>query len=301
MLAFGARPISLIPPSPGTRAEWLLERVGPFAAFVRLRQQTDELIFEQLDERRREQRLDAEQHRSRGDVLAMLLDARHEDGSPMTPEELRDELLTLLVAGHETTASALAWAFQCLSQDPKTLWKLRSELDRDDEDERYLLATIHETLRHRPVLPNVAPRFVTQPITVGGFLYPPGAALVPNAYLVHHDPALYPDPYTFRPERFLEKPPGTYTWIPFGGGRRRCLGATFALLEMKLVLRAVLSSRELRPVGGRMELPRRRNITLTPGLGGRTSLPMRQTARSDRGDRPVRRPALAATIASEDG
>ena len=101
------------------------------------------------------------------------------------------------------------------------------------------------------MLPNAAPRLVKQPIEVGGWHYPPGVCLVANAYLVHHDPAIYPDPYAFRPERFLDEPPGTYTWIPFGGGRRRCLGASFALLEMKVVLRAVLRAYELRPAGAR--------------------------------------------------
>ncbi len=293
MLAFGDNPISLMPPpSLEGKTASVLKRVGPFAGFWRTRVEADELVFEQIDERRREQRQHAEQHESRGDVLAMLLDACHEDGSPMSSEELRDELLTLLVAGHETTASSLAWAFQCLSQSPQTLWKLRAELDAGDDEERYLLATIHETLRHRPVLPNAAPRFVLAPITVGGFPYPPGVALVANSYLLHHDPAIYPDPYVFRPERFLDNPPGTYTWIPFGGGRRRCLGASFALLEMKLVLRAVLRSRELEPVAGRMELPRRRNITVTPGLGSVAALPKR---------RPAPTPVLAGTLASEEG
>ena len=291
MLAFGDNPLSLMHPSLDSKAAAVLKRAGPFAAFWSMRGEADELIFEQIAERRREQQHDAEHHQGRDDVLAMLLDARHDDGSPMSAEELRDELLTLLVAGHETTASSLAWAFQCLSQHPQALWKLRSELDAGD-DERYLLATIQETLRHRPVLPNTAPRFVMQPVTIGGFRYPPGVALVANSYLVHHDPAIYADPYAFRPERFLEKPPGTYTWIPFGGGRRRCLGASFALLEMKLVLSAVLRSRELRPVVSRMELPRRRNITLTPGLGSIAALPKRQRAPE---------PALAGTIAPEDG
>jgi cytochrome P450 len=111
---------------------------------------------------------------------------------------------------------------------------------------------------------------------VGGRTYPTGVCLVPNAYLLHHDPELYPDPYAFRPERFLDAAPGTYTWIPFGGGRRRCLGASFAQLEMKLVLRAVLAAGELRPGGGHIELPRRRNITIRPAAGGRAVLGARE-------------------------
>jgi cytochrome P450 len=269
MLAFGDRYISLVPPEPGSRAEKVLERVGPFARYSRLQREADELLFELIDERRRA----AEE---RDDVLAMLLDARHGDGSPMSGQELRDELVTLLVAGHETTASSLAWAFERLSRHPAVVDELEAELAAGN-GEAYLTATIYETLRRRPVLPNVAPRLVMRPVEIGAWSYPTGVALVPNAYLVHHDPSIYPDPYAFKPERFLESPPGTYTWIPFGGGRRRCLGASFAMLEMKLVLRAVLKERKLRAVTNPFERPRRRNITIKPGRGGVAWLPKRQT------------------------
>ena len=122
-------------------------------------------------------------------------------------------------------------------------------------------------MRRRPVLGNAAPRFARQPVDVGDWHYPEGVCLVANAYLLHHDPAIYPDPYAFRPERFLEEPPGTYTWIPFGGGRRRCLGASFAMLEMKIVLRAVLGECEVNAGGDVVELARRRNITIRPAEG----------------------------------
>ena len=178
----------------------------------------------------------------------MLLEARHEDGSPMSEQELRDELLTLLIAGHETTATTLAWAFERLVREPAVLGRLVDEIDADDGDE-YLTATIRETLRRRPVLPNNAPRLVAQPIEVGGWHYEPGVCLVPNAYLVHHDPDIYPDPYAFRPERFLDQKPGTYSWIPFGGGRRRCLGASFA--HARDADRAPGGARRLRPAAGR--------------------------------------------------
>ena len=174
-----------------------------------------------IDERRRD---DTE----RDDILSMLLEARHEDGTPMSHQELRDELMTLLVAGHETTASELAWAFERLARSPEVVARLHAEIDAG-EDDAYVTATIQETLRRRPVLPNAAPRLVKQPVEIGGWTYPPGVCLVANAYLIHHDPSIYPDPYAFRPERFLDESPGTYTWIPFGGGRRRCLGASFAL------------------------------------------------------------------------
>ncbi len=271
MLVFGDRPISLVPPSEGSLAAKVLERVGPFASFVRLQRDADELIFELIDERR-------EDSQERDDVLAMLLAARHEDGSPMSEQELRDELMTLLVAGHETTASSLAWAFAQLPRHPGVLSSLQEELDHGDEDDSYLTATIQETLRHRPVLPNTAPRLVKQEIEVGGWEYPTGVALVANAYLIHHDPAIYPDPYAFRPERFLDAPPGTYTWIPFGGGRRRCLGSSFAMLEMKLVLRTVLSAFEPRAAGGPIEGARRRNITIRPAAGARAVLAERRRA-----------------------
>ena len=177
----------------------------------------------------------------------MLLAARHEDGSPMSPAELRDELMTLLVAGHETTASELGWAFERLAREPAVLSRLVEEIAEGDGD-AYLTATIQETLRRRPVLPNAAPRLVKKPVEIGGWTYPAGVCVVANAYLIQHDPDIYEEPYAFRPERFLDSAPGTYTWIPFGGGRRRCLGASFAMVEMKIVLRAVLE--RCRPGGG---------------------------------------------------
>jgi cytochrome P450 len=262
MLSFGEKPISLLPPAPDGRLARLAERVGPFAEFVRQQREADELIFALIDERRG-------QAEDRDDVLAMLLDARHEDGQPMSDQELRDELMTLLVAGHETTASTLAWCFDRLSRDPEVVDRLRQG------EEAYLTATIQEALRCRPVLPNVAPRAVVKPIEVGGWSYPTGVCLVPNAYLVHHDPDIYPDPYAFRPDRFLDNAPGTYSWIPFGGGRRRCLGASFALLEMKIVLRRLVVERELEPVSPAFERPARRNITIRPAEGCLVQLPVR--------------------------
>jgi cytochrome P450 len=267
MLVFGDRPISLLPPPP-ERIASVLERVGPFATFLDLQQEADRQIFELIDERRAEAG-------KRDDILSMLLEARHEDGQPMSSDELRDELMTLLVAGHETTASSLAWALERLAREPQVLDRAVGEVDSGDGDQ-YLVATIQETLRRRPVLPNTAPRLVKKPVTIGGWDYSPGVALVANAYLVHHDPEIYPDPYAFRPERFLEKGPGTFTWIPFGGGRRRCLGASFALLEMRIVLRAILAARELRPAGDGYELARRRNITIRPTAGTRVSLGVRE-------------------------
>jgi cytochrome P450 len=255
ILEMSVRPASMVPG---------LRRGPEWARFIRQREETDALLFDLINERRRD-------GGGGDDVLAMLLDARHEDGSPMTEQELRDELMTLLVAGHETTASELAWAFERLARAPGVTRRLTDEIDGGDGD-AYLTATVYETLRHRPVLPNAAPRFVKQPVTIGGWDYPAGVCLAANSYLLHHDPEIYPDPYVFRPERFLDESPGTYTWIPFGGGRRRCLGASFAMLEMKLVLRAVLSQNELEIAGDRTERTRRRAITLSPRAGARTVL-----------------------------
>lgn len=280
ILSFGARPQSLLPflqHSFGGRGGW--------ARFVRRRAEADELIFALIDERRRE-------NTGRDDVLSMLLAARHEDGSPMSPQELRDELMTLLVAGHETTASELAWAFERLSREPAVLSRLVAEIDGGDGD-AYLTATIQETLRRRPVLPNAAPRLVKQPIEIGGWTYPPGACLVANAYLVQHDRAIYPEPYAFRPERFLDESPGTYTWIPFGGGRRRCLGASFAMLEMKLVLQSLLSRYDVHLGGDEIELSRRRAITLSPRHGAPTVLVAREPVRE-----PVGESVAPAVVAS---
>jgi cytochrome P450 len=260
VLALGAGPISLLP-----ALQRDLGPVSPWRRFVRRRAAVDAELFALIDERRRDAR-------PREDVLSLLLAARHEDGSPMSAQELRDELMTLLVAGHETTASELAFAFERLVRTPAVLERLTAEVAAGDGD-AYLTATVQETLRRRPVLPNAAPRLVMKEIEVDGWRYPPGVCLVAHAYLIHHDPAIYPDPYAFRPERFLEQQPGTYTWIPFGGGRRRCLGAAFATVEMKVVLRTVLERAQPRLAGdGRLELSRRRSITLSPREGAEVLL-----------------------------
>jgi cytochrome P450 len=291
MLAFGDLPISLTPPDPESRLTRILEKLGPFAQFARTQQEVDSMLFELIDERRAG-------NGNREDVLAMMLEARHEDGSPMAAQELRDELLTLLVAGHETTASSLAWTFERLTRLPRVLSRLVEDVDAGED--AYVIATIQEALRRRPVLPNVEPRLVKKPIEVGGWLYPTGVCLVPNAYLVHHDPEIYPDPYDFRPERFLDEPPGTYTWIPFGGGRRRCIGASFAMLEMQIVIEAVLARCELRHRAG-FERTKRRNIAIRPGQGALATIrdrrPAAEAASGENGARYGSRGASAAARA----
>jgi cytochrome P450 len=259
ILAIGSGPSGIIP-----FLQVNLGRLTPWNRFLRLREEADGLIYELIEERRNDPT-------KRDDVLSMLLEARHEDGSPMSPQELRDELMTLLVAGHETTASELAWAFERLTREPRVLARLVEEIDGGDGDV-YLTATVQETLRRRPVLPKAAPRLVKQPVEIGGWSYPPGVCLIAHSYLIQHDPEIYPEPYEFQPERFLDQAPGTYTWIPFGGGRRRCLGASFAMLEMKLVLRAVLEQADVRPGTAGLELARRRSITISPSHSATTIL-----------------------------
>jgi len=239
---------------------------SPWGRFVRTRAEALGLVHEEIVARRRAGEDDGD------DVLAMLLAARHGDGSPMADDEIADELMTLLVAGHETTASQLAWTFERLTRLPQVLARVTAAADVDDEP--YLTATLQEALRQRPVLLFAQPRSVRKPFALGGFDYEPNTcALTANVHLIHHDPALYPDPHVFRPERFLEQSPGTFTWVPFGGGRRRCLGMTFAMLEMRIVLREVLRATTLTAVGPAEGEPRmRRHITLSPKHGARVVL-----------------------------
>ncbi|HWB70404.1 MAG TPA: cytochrome P450 [Solirubrobacterales bacterium] len=235
--------------------------VGPhqvrrLPAFRRRIDRVDELIYAEIAERR-----GAEDLAERDDILSMLVAARHEDGSPMSDAEMRDELLTLLVAGHETTATSLSWAMERLTRHPEKLERLREETAAGDE--AYLTATIQETLRLRPVIVLVI-RKLTEPVQIGGYELPAGARVTPSIHLVHRDPKIYPEPDRFQPERFLERPPGTYTWIPFGGGVRRCLGASFAQFEMAVVLKELIARRDVRPARSADERPFRRAITETP-------------------------------------
>jgi cytochrome P450 len=242
---------------------------GPYARLLEVQKQANELVYAQIDERRASGQLG-------NDVLSMLLEARHEDGSEMSREEIRDELMTALVAGHETSASALGFAFDRLARHPAALARLHEELDAGNGD-AYLTAVIYETLRQRPVLPQAEPRLVKKPIKIGDWDYEPGVVLAASGWLVHHDPEIYPEPFAFRPERFLDESPGTYTWIPFGGGRRRCLGASFSMVEMKVVTRKALSHLTLEPAND-LDRTRRRAITISPRGGARTVLRPRTPA-----------------------
>ncbi|MGK8557257.1 cytochrome P450 [Nocardia gipuzkoensis] len=236
----------------------------PFDSVMR---QLDREIYALIADRRAAR--DAGSDNSDGvDLLSVLLDARHEDGSPMTDTEIRDELLTLVVAGHETTASQIGWALLLLARNPAVQERLRDELtDGADGGHDYLLATIQETLRCDMATPHPEPRVVAEPVTIGGIGYRPGVILQAHGHLMHHDPAIYPDPESFRPERFLGNRPVPYSWIPFGGGRRRCIGSTLAMLEMRIVLRKILLQCEIRQAGTGVERGRRRAITSSPADG----------------------------------
>ena len=213
------------------------------------------------------ERADAPGGERGGDVFSLLLAARDPEGRPLSDSELRDELITLLLAGHETTATALAWTLERLTRAPQALDRLLAAEAAGDDS--YLDAVIKESLRLRPVVPAVVRR-LQAPMELGGWELPAGANIAPSIYLVHRRPDIYPQPLAFRPERFLDDPPGAYEWIPFGGGIRRCLGASFATFEMKIVLRAALRARRIgvRP-GARPEGVTRRAITFAPARGAR--------------------------------
>jgi len=234
---------------------------SPWGRVYALMAPVDRLIHEQIAERR----ADAE---PRDDILSLLLAARDEDGNGLTDAELRDELMTLLLAGHETTATALAWTVERLVRTPRVLARLREEVEAGESTD-YLDATIKEALRLRPVVPGVI-RQLQRPMTIGAMELPKGVNVAPSIYLIHRRADVYPEPREFRPERFLgEDTPSTYEWLPFGGGIRRCLGASFALYEMRIVLETVLRRATLETTDEASEPVKRRFVTFTPRDGGR--------------------------------
>jgi cytochrome P450 family 135 len=240
----------------------------PGGEFGQALDRLDEVLYEELARRRAQEDL-----AQRTDILSLLMQARDEDGEAMSDEELRDELVTLLLAGHETTATSVAWAIERLVRHPDKLERLVAEIDAyPDGGEEYITAVINETLRVRPVVPIVA-RILKKELQVGPYALPAGTRVAPSIWLTNRNPRAYDRPNDFEPERYLAGAPETFSWIPFGGGIRRCIGASFAQLEMKLILRTVLS--ELAPslprYGGRRggEFVRRRAITLVPSAGAR--------------------------------
>ena len=245
------RVLALLLMKPGGPVMRAWRRWGP------LMRRVNHLLLEEIRMRRVDPAL-----AEREDILSLLLRAEDEDGRPLDDEHVRDELITLLAAGHDTTATALAWALERLARKPEMLARIA------DDGDAYGDAVARETLRVRPVLA-FALRELAAPVEVGGRAYPTGVRLAPCAYLLHRRPDIYPDPEEFRPERFLDDAPGTYEWIPFGGGTRRCIGASFALLEMRGVLTAVARGGALRPAQPGAEAVRRRGVTFAPAAGSR--------------------------------
>ena len=245
----------------------------PYARFKRQLAEVDRLLFDEIAERRANGN-----GAGRSDILSMMLEVVDEDGTPMTPQELRDELLTLLVAGHETSATSLAWVFYYLLRDPAVLERAREELRRvvgeaapsgaHIADLRYLDAVIKETARLRPIIVFVA-RALQQPVELGGHRLPAGITVAPCIYLTQRRADLYPEPERFRPERFLDAKQPPHEYFPFGGGVRRCLGMAFAQYEMKVVLATVLSRRTLALPPDSDVRPVRRAITIAPLDGTR--------------------------------
>jgi cytochrome P450 len=253
-------------------------RFTPGGWIARRMAASDELLYEEIALRRSVPDLD-----QRTDVLSLLLRARDEDGAPMTDVELRDELMTMLAAGHETTSTGLAFAVDLLLHNPDVLARLRDELESDGD--AYLDAVVTETLRVRPVI-DAAARTLKKPRTIAGWDLPAGIRVYPGIALVHHREDLYPEPDRFRPERFIEDGAEAYTWLPFGGGIRRCIGAALAQAEMAEVLRTIFTEVELEAVRPQLDPVVLKGITLAPKHGAQVRVKARDRAR---------RPLAAAT------
>jgi cytochrome P450 family 135 len=249
--------------SPFTLMPWFRRELAggsPYARLMKVIDEVDGILYETIEERRADPMTQL-----RDDTLSLLLRAEHEDGSPLSDEEIRDEVLTMIMAGYETTTSGCAWALERLLRSPEKLELLTAEIEAA-QAEAYLDAVVKETLRVRPVVPVVA-RHLAEAIELDGYLIPAGSTVMVSIYLVHHDPETYPEPKEFRPERFLDGTPEGAAWIPFGGGVRRCIGARFAELEMKVVLTQVLATARLRASGRSEEGAKRKRFTLAPEGG----------------------------------
>jgi cytochrome P450 len=282
-----ARLREMIEPVARPRGLLLLATLGRFGndrgavrRFEQSRRAVDELLYAEIERRRSDPELE-----TRDDVFSALLLAEDEHGRRLTDREVRDELVTLLLAGHETTATGLAWTFDLLLHAPAVHARARGG------DDAYLDAVVKESLRIRPVIPGVGRVVRGEPFRLNGYVIPPGFEINPSIRMIHARPDLYPEPSVFRPERFLgADAPDTYTWLPFGGGTRRCLGASFALMEMRIVLRRVLERTALRPASPEREKVQFRGITLAPREGVQVVQ-----------DRPPGRRDQATPAASFDG
>ena len=244
-----------------------LRNVWPWSRFNAVEHRANAAIYAEIERCQKDPRLD-----ERTDVLSMLVRARDDDGGQLGTEELRDQLVTLLLAGHETTATGLAWAVERLVRHPAVLAKAQAAAR--DGDDAYLDAVVAETLRVRPVVPDISRR-VIQPVTVAGFELPAGLMVDPAIALVHKSADNYADPLGFDPERFVGQPPDPAIWLPFGGGNRRCLGAAFATTEMRIVLGEVLRGVDLGTTTDAGEAAKVRHVTLVPRDGARIQVARR--------------------------
>ena len=279
-----------MPPALTRRTRWNVWGHPAYARLDRLR----ELLGDHLGRTRRDPALD-----SRTDVLALLVRARDDDGVGLTEAELSDELLTLVFGGHETTATAIAWACDLLAHTPAVAARLRESLAAGERD--FLRATAKEVLRARTVFYVSAVREPLEPVAIGEWVVGPPVQVAVDAQGLHGDPELYPQPEEFRPERFLGKQPDAYAWLPFGGGAHRCLGAALALLEIELVVEAIATRVELEPTGPPAR-PVRRGVTLAPDNGARVRVrPAREQSRVQAGAPPSIHARNVATRSSGHG
>jgi cytochrome P450 len=225
----------------------------------------DRLVYAIIAKRRRQQ-----DRRESTDILSLIMQARTEDGETLSDRELRDELMTLVLAGHETTANQLAWTWERLVRTPHAYAALRDAVrsDRGADADTYVEATITEAMRSRPVIPMIGRR-VMVPWRLGRYGVPADSGVGISVLLLHHREDIYPDPFSFRPERWLDRKPGTYEWIPFGGGTRRCLGSSLAMSEQRAVIRAMARRLDLQADDPRPERPKQRNVTMIPARGAR--------------------------------
>jgi cytochrome P450 len=258
---------------PGAKlAEWMnIGHAEPFGLTWLGLQIPDRCVYAIIRKRRREADLDR-----RTDILSLIMRARTEEGEALTDRELRDELMTLVLAGHETTANQLAWAWERLVRNPEAHERLRAAVRGEDGDaDEVIEATITEAMRVRPVIP-VTGRRVAGPWRLGPYAVPAGTPVAASILLLHHREDLYPEPFSFRPERWFKTKPATYEWIPFGGGTRRCLGAALAMAEQRMVLSMMAERLDLEAADPKPERPKHRNVTMIPARGGRVVIRARR-------------------------
>ena len=270
-----------------------LQKYAPWRGLRRNMAAADALLYAEIAQRRADPNL-----AERTDALAMLVRAGSDDGSAMTDRELRDQLITLLVAGHDTTATGLSWALERLTRHPDILAKAVHAAEEADDE--YLDAIAKETLRIRPVVPDVG-RILTEPVEVAGYRLPAGIMVVPSITLVHEDAGVYPEPDRFDPDRMIGATLSPTTWLPFGGGNRRCLGAGFAMVEMRVVLREVLRRVELQTTSAAGERAKIKHVIMTPDRGARITVKARKADVPTTAGHTQTCPAAAGTSPATQG